>query len=403
MTFMYDAPGRADALGPALREQWNTRIVKVFDDVDQALGGDPKARFLRRDPRALKDAKRRAVEWPSDPLQATVCAGRPAVGSTAQALCDWGAPARPALHREYCEYVVVPDRRDPRRPKRVEITTELREYWLCVATHAPDQVRGMATETLGLGREPSWEELYGFADPHDRSPEERAQGFLAVLAGTDADPTGRLNTDRALFMRSSINDLDDVLGIAMQGARLFAARVDGGLRPASWEEILASLKRQDLACNHADPTILLGVQARAFDGEEVALEDPIGIYIQPPNLEVFSYRDEPIPEDWVRLGRGRPGMYQRLVFGPPDDHEACLDDITVAAGTGAEPLSGGYQLLREITVEVRLVVARRAVGEEAEVRIIEAEASPSSCGTDGLCASIEKLASLKAETEGAPA
>lgn len=396
MALTYDAPGRADALGRELSEQWNLEIEGVLDRQDASLRGNPEGRFLRRDPGALDAPRRRALEWPSDPLQPAVCARRSTVETTARALCDAGPAARPALHREYCEYVVLHDRQDRRRAKRVEITTELPEYWRCVATHAPDHLRRMAVETLDLDEEPGWEELYGFSDPHDRTPEERERGFTKVLVGDGTAPTSTLNTQRALFMRSSINGLDDVLGIAMQGARLFAARVGESLRPATWEEILASLERQDLACNHADPTILLGVQARAFDGEDVAFADPIGIYIQPPNLDVFSVDGQPLPPDWVQLSRGQDGMHQRLVFGPPDSDPAVLEDITVAVGAEDQPLVGGYQLLREITVEFRLLSAPRRVGEPAEVQIVKAGAQASPCGTDELCRSVEEFARAQA-------
>ena len=74
------------------------------------------------------------------------------------------------------------------------------------------------------------------------------------------------------------------------------------------------------------------------------------MYIRRPNLEVFSYGGEPLPEDWVRFSRGKPGSYMRLEFGPPDDHEAFLDDVTLSLGASDQPLTGGYQLLRELEI-----------------------------------------------------
>ncbi len=377
---------------PALRPEWNRVITEVWDQLDSDLGGDADARVLRRDPRTLQAPSARKLEWPSDPLQPAVCSRRPEIAVSVQRLCDgrgsngtdFQREARPLLHREYCEYVVV---YSEGRPKRVEVTTELGEYWRCIARHAPERLRQMVIDMLDT--EPRWKQLYGLDDPEQRSPEERAAGFDSQLVGGAAElPDDSLNARHALFMRSGINGLDDLLGTAACGARLFAAREEDQLRSATWEEIQAALDRRDLACNHADPTILLGLHTRAFDGEDVAFENPLGIYLQPPNLDVFRYDGRPVPESWLRMSRGD----QRLVFGPPDEHEAFLDDIVVAAGADESPLVGGYQLLREITVEVRLLVAPRPTASRTESQIVPANERVTGCGTRTNCADIRDFA-----------
>ena len=95
----------------------------------------------------------------------------------ARKLADWGLTGRRALHLEYCEYQTVQarDASGATRPKRVEVTTEFREFWSCVAMHDPDRVRAMAAGVLGF--EPSWEDLFGVADPHALDPEEREIAF----------------------------------------------------------------------------------------------------------------------------------------------------------------------------------------------------------------------------------
>jgi hypothetical protein len=60
----------------------------------------------------------------------------------------------------------------------------------------------------------------------------------------------------------------------------------------------------------------------------------------------------------VRFSRGaRKGYYQRLEFGPPDEMaDVFLDDIIVDDGTEApRPLTGGFQVLQQLEVGVRLV------------------------------------------------
>ena len=161
------------------------------------------------------------------------------------------------------------------RPKRVEITTEFREYWACIAMHDPDMVRAMAADVLGA--EPSWEDLYGVADPHAMSVEEREIAFghnvaghgndrRLRVAGVPAQPTGRLNMERALFMTHPINGIDDLIYVAIFGAHAYCVTERDERRQASGDDVFSAFKVTHLACNHADPTISLGVYDLVYHG-----------------------------------------------------------------------------------------------------------------------------------------
>lgn len=339
----YDAPGYADELSDELRQRWNETIRRAYDSQNDAL----KSRFFTLDPGTLRDPRPSdAIAWPGDPGKPAFCVGE----ANAQALSDWGLTGRRAVQLEYCEYLVVNgrDATGARRPKRVEVTTEFREFWACVATHDPDRVRAMATEVLGF--EPSWGQLYGVADPHALGPEAREIAFGRTVAGhgndrrlrvagVPAQPAGRLNMERALFMTHPINGIDDLIYVAIFGAHPYAVSDRDERRQASGDDVFSAFNVAHLACNHADPTISLGVYDAVFRGSQVAFADPLGMYIREPNLDVFSYRGQPLPEDWVRFGRGRQGLHQRLVFGPPDEHDAFLDDVVLALGASEQPVT----------------------------------------------------------------
>jgi hypothetical protein len=350
----YDAPGHADELTDELRARWNETIARAFASQNDAL----KTRFFTLDPDALREPRPSgAITWPGDPGKPAFCVGE----ANAQALSDWGLTGRRAVQLEYCEYMVLHgrDATGALRPKRVEITTEFREYWACVAMHDPDKVRAMAADVLAA--EPSWEELYGVADPHALSVDEREIAFGHTVAGhgndrrlrvagVPAQPTGRLNMERALFMTHPINGIDDLIYVVIFGAHAYCVMERDARRQASGDDVFGAFKVKHLACNHADPTIALGVYDLVYAGAQVAFQNPLGMYIRRPNLEVFSYDGGPLPEEWVRFSRGRPGSYQRLELGPPDEHDAFLDDITLSLGASDQPLTGGYQLLRELEI-----------------------------------------------------
>jgi hypothetical protein len=392
----YDAPGRADELTDELRARWNEVVKRAYDTQADTL----KTRFFSLDPGALREPRRSdAITWPGDPGKPAYCVGE----TMARALADWGLTGRRAVQLEYCEYLTVTahDETGAQRPKRVEVTTEFREFWSCVATHDPDRVRAMAAGVLGF--EPSWEDLYAVADPHALAPEAREIAFghacaghgndrRLQVAGVPAQPTGRLNMERALFMTHPINGIDDLIYVVLFGAHAYAVEERGVRRRASGDDIFSAFRVAHLACNHSDPTISLGTYDVVFDGAQAAIADPLGMYIRRPNLELFSYKGSPLPASWVRLSRGVEGHFMRLEFGPADDDEAFLDDITISVGASDEPLTGGYQLVRELEIGPHLLFgATEPIGDD-EWEAIAAAPAAIACNEAESCRAVRDLA-----------
>jgi hypothetical protein len=401
----YDAPGQADELSDELRAHWNETIQRAFDSQNDTL----KTRFFTLDPDALREPRTSdAIKWPGDPGKPAFCVGE----ANAQALADWGLTGRRAVQLEYCEYLTVTQRDETGalRPKRVEVTTEFREYWACIAMHDPDKVRAMAADVLGV--QPSWQDLYGVRDPHALSIEEREIAFghnvaghgndrRLRVAGVPAQPTGRLNMERALFMTHPINGIDDLIYVAIFGAHAYCVTDRDERRQASGDDVFSAFKVTHLACNHADPTISLGVYDLVYHGGRVAFENPLGMYIRRPNLDVFSYAGKPLPDDWVRFSRGREGAHQRLVFGPPDEHEAFLDDIVLALGASEQPLTGGYQLLRELEIGPLLAVGDADPIADDEWELLEPAPATIACDDAESCKPVrDLLARFEAEHAG---
>ena len=397
----YDVPGRADQLSAELLQKWNETIQAAYERLRPDFG----SRFFTLEPETIPSPISAPVKWFGDPAEPNFCIDP----ETARKLADWGIRGRHELHNEYCEYRTV-ERADASgrpRPKRVQVTTELREYWVTVAKHDPMAVRSMAQDVLGF--EPAWEDLYGVGDPSPLGPGEREIAFSTLVAGHGNDrqladagvptqPTGRLNTEQALFMTHPINGLDDLLYIVMFGARPYARRVASELQPATREQIFRAFGVEHLACRHADPAAAIGAHGAAFEGRPVAFANPLGMYILSFTKEVFLIGDNSVPDTWVRWGRGQNGMHQRLEFGPGDDDPAFLDDIRVAVGASEEPLRGGFQLLQHMEIGP-LVVAGAAtpVGDE-EYEVLTTSEEPILCHQAQICESIRRL---KAEYDAA--
>ncbi|MFC9504150.1 hypothetical protein [Streptomyces sp. NPDC057002] len=357
MPSSFSAPGFADELPPSVLGRWNQVVEDEFKRLE-VENGSPYFTLEPGDP----DAQRVAVTWFGNPAEPEFCFDE----TTARKLSDWGIRGRRALHNEYCEYAVVtaPDAQGNLRPKRVQVTTELAEYYQVLAEDSPDLLRDIVTDTLG-GEPPRWEELYGpaVANPKVLSPAQRRMAFARQMtghgghpdlqaAGVPAAPVGSLNAVNALFMAHPINGLDDLLYIVMFGAKPYARRTSTGVLEAAGRD---QIFRQDpalagLACRNADPAAAMAAAGAAFDGRTVSIADPIGMYIHAFTSEVFQFQGGPVPDPWIRLSRGRQGLHQRLEFGPGDADPHFLDDITVIEGEAEDPLTGGYQVLRHVQV-----------------------------------------------------
>jgi hypothetical protein len=87
----------------------------------------------------------------------------------------------------------------------------------------------------------------------------------------------------------------------------------------------------------------------------------------------FSFNGNPVPEAWIKRGRGKNGLCQRLEFGPSDAEPQFLDDILVEEVAGEpERLSSGYLVAERIEVGPNVVIGQVS---EFNAQFIEVNAS----------------------------
>jgi hypothetical protein len=385
----YLSPGKADSLTPNLLAKWNETVIESY----KSLAGF-HSRFFLVDPALIPDGIEAAVSWFGDPAEPAFCMNE----DTACKLSDWGVIGRHNLHNEYCEYRVIEqkDGTGKFRPKRVHITTELREYWVCVAIHDPDFLRSMCQSILGYL--PTWESLYGVSDPLTLSLRDRQLQFSRLVAGhgndealkksgVPAQPEGSLNRDNVLFMTHPINGLDDLLYIVMFGAKPYARIVNGIRFPATKEQIFRAFGVEHLACRHADPAAATAAHQQAYEGRSVAFSDPLGVYINNFSASVFTYQNAPIPTSWIQFSRGR----QRLEFGPSDAENVFLDEITVAEGASEQMLTGGFEVAKRVEVGPLLRIGLQQPVENHEFVDLSQETRPIRCADADICQLIKQL------------
>jgi hypothetical protein len=390
----YRSPGDADQLSATLLAAWNAEVRRNYDRL-----AEYQSRFFSLDPAAITPGDEVSVAWFGDPAEPAFCFDE----DVARELSDWGVIGRHEVQNEYLEYHVTyaMDATGKRRPKRVEFTTELREYWVTLAVEDPDFVRNLAAQVLGFT--PRWEDLYGVSDPSTLNPFQRKIAFSTNTAGNGYDkelqnagvpaqPTGSLNAEHALFMSHPINGLDDLLYIVMFGAKPYSRQTPSGREPATKEQMFRQFGVEHLACRHADPRAATGAHDAVYLGKVIAFADPIGVYIASFTTDDLRYQDEAVPPGWTQFSRGR----QRLVFGPSDLEPVFLDDIQVIQGDARWSLAGGYDLAKRIEVGPQVRVARTGHVEANEYVNLDASTDPLNCGEAEVC---KRIAQLKREYE----
>lgn len=403
----YSSPGTADQLSQSLSDAWNAEIQRNYQNILKGQLNDHNNRSpdFSIDPTSVGHTSSARITWFGSPAEPEFCQNK----TVAQELSDWGSQGRHGVQNEYCEYAVIwrTDTKANLRPKRVEVTTELREYWCVLAMQDPAFTRELAARVLGIPV--SYHDLYGMDNPEALTETQRLVSFSKYVAGNGQqdnipktvgpDPIGSLNNQRALFMSHPINGLDDLIYIVMFGAYPYAVKDDAGnLGPARREDIFTAYDVKHLSCRHADPAAAMGAYGAVNCGQTVAFTDPLGMYIRDFSAAKYSYRNNPIPASWIRYSRGAATMYQRLEFGPSDQEDAFLDDIVVSDGVNDLPVTGGYQVVQNIEVGPPISIGDpKAI--DPTTRLILPTAAPIVCAQAEVCK--QTIAPLKEQYDRA--
>jgi hypothetical protein len=387
----YKSPGNADTLPPAIVQAWNAEIQRQYNQLQKY-----ESKFFKLDPAQINGSDV-PVAWFGDPAEPAFCFDE----DVARNLSDWGLKGRHELHNEYCEYHVTyaVDHNGKSRPKRVEFTTELREYWTTLAIADPGFTQKLVKDVLGFT--PTFQDLYGVDDPSILNSKQRKIAFSRKVSGNGLDPElqeagvpsqpeGPINREHALFMTHPINGLDDLLYIVMFGAKPYAQQTATGREPASKEQIFRSSDVEHLACRHADPRAATGAHDLVYQGKTIGFSDPIGVYIHSFTTDDLRYKNNAIPDTWKIQSRGN----QRLVFGPSDDEPAYLDEVIILQGADERSLSGGYDLAKRIEVGPNIRISEKSSIQDADFVFLADSNDPIVCGEAEVC---KRIAQLKAE------
>jgi hypothetical protein len=312
----------------------------------------------------------RSVDWPGYPVRIDACLGRDrTLALLDRRVAGVGDLGRLRHQEEYLEWRVV---RDGDRIRRIEMTTELSDYWEVLAAHEPE--RTLALVSSFAGEEVGWPDVYAedpFAPAAD--PESRAGAFRRRMLPEGGDPSEQdwaevspfATGERALcFMLHHSNTLGALLHLglaAMTQAVVVDDLVTGRVRYASGAEVIPLMGNAAQDGRSSDPVVVEAIAQLVAEGRPVAVDDPVGIAIRGVQRTGLARADgREVPEEWFTFGRGVRAdqapdgrqRCQRLTLEVPPE-AGSVDDIVVRR-TG-ERLRFGGQLaaLVQLTAHLR--------------------------------------------------
>lgn len=352
---MAKQPGNLTDLNGAGAQEWDGLVASLYE---QAISDSGTRHFVTQNSSMTQPPA--TVDWDGIPIRVQTCLKS---RSKAMRLSDWttgvGDRGRNVCHEEYMEWRTV---RDPAgKIVRVEVTTEVQEYWSTLARHNPTKLLALVARFAGEPSVPT-QQVYGNVNPNAPgvSPADRQRGFESMMlpAGGNPPRSPYNNGQKAIcFLYQGVNTLGAAVFLAAFAGFPHAAAVGntGQLRPLTGAEAIASTKQSAVDCRNSDPTIVGAVIGQAFNGKELALDDPAGLYITNVEADRLLRPDDqtPVPEEWFNLQRGTPSAdgkqrFQRLVFEVPSDLPFVVGDL-IDSQTN-ETIDFGWQVAQLVKV-----------------------------------------------------
>lgn len=356
-----DAPGGLDDLGVDGRQAWTRRVNDCIDEISQGLTNGPN-RFVTH-PLTAATPHRTAIDWTGLPARLVACVTR----ARALELLDWTAPRGNGrvrrLQEEYLEWRVV---RDDDGIRRVELTTELSDYWRVLAAHEPQRALDLVAEFAGDRVDPA--AVYRDCDPFDpaTTPEQREAAFEAAMLSDDDPSPYNDGTAAITCMVQRSNTLAALAALVLVATepRVMRDLASGKLRCLTCDECIPLVGEAAQAGRLSDPVLVERVSRLAFEGRLAALDDPVGVYIQ--GVEHTRLRTpfgEVVPPAWFTFDRGsgpaanddgRP-RWQRLTLEAPAPSGLRISDLVDVATE--QPIQYGGQIADLVQVAVVLRVS----------------------------------------------
>lgn len=356
---MVREPGNLQMLPRAGLEAWRSEVERLL--TPSAL--EEPQRLLLRPNRETPHTL--ATDWTGLPQRVVSCIGRQA----GLVLLDWpgvqGDEGRRRLQEEYLEWRTV--RYPDGRIRRVELTTELPEYWATFAAYAPTEL--LAT-VAGFAQKDTVDSaaVFGSYDPfgENTTPEERRTAFTDTMLSAKGRSPYNSGAKAICCLVQPTNTLGGLAALARAALRTYMVIDEHGVgrRCLSAVDLLPRMRGLAEPARASDPLLVERLARLAWEGRVVAFDDPIGVYVQGvEHGRLRSPGGASVPLEWFQFSRGTPApdmpdgraRGQRVTLEVPENEGYAVGDLVdVATET---PIAFGGQIAELVQVSVYLRVS----------------------------------------------
>ncbi|MGK7895157.1 MAG: hypothetical protein AB4372_16420 [Xenococcus sp. (in: cyanobacteria)] len=357
------------------------------------------------------------IDWAAFPVRIREC-----LQSILQTnrLLDWRFNDQPygrlfGAHEEYLEWRTI--RNAAGKIIRVEMTSELQEYWLRLAKHHPAKTLQILGEFARESSPAPFAEVYGNLNPFTSSPEERGAAFEQMMLPTDVNGTTQIispynnGTKAIAFMANSVNTLSAALFLAAFATFPYVKTLDGSTTPLTGREAIRFTNQAAQDCRDSDPTIVGSVINFAAQRRKIALLDPPGLYIANVASDALFLPDGAtnVPQDWFRLSRGSKitdiesgrtlSLAQRLVFEVPSELDFVVGDLLDSA-TGGN-IDNGAQIAAKVSIALyaKASAANTVTVPNQEISVTDIP----NCSEEPACNRVQNIFNFYEQTQSTPA
>lgn len=405
-------PGMLNDLSGEGQADWDSYVEQQLND---AVNQSGTTQFVADGDESLEPGII-VIDWSAFPVRIRECLQ--SITKTNR-LLDWRFNSQPngrllGAHEEYLEWRTI--RNATGKITRVEMTSELQEYWRSLAKYHPAKTLQILGE---FAREPvpaAVEEVYGELNPFTSSLEERSAAFDSMMLPTTVNGVTQIaspynNGNKAIsFMANSVNTLRAALFLAAFAAFPYVKRVDGSTTPLSGREAIRFTDQAAQDCRDSDPTIVGSVINFAAQGRKIALLDPPGLYIASVANDTLFLPDgtTSVPEDWFRFSRGSKivdtqsgrtlSLAQRLVFEVPTGQDFFVGDLLDS--TTGENINFGAQIAAKVSIGLYAKASNTEIVTIPDREISINEVPP--CSSEPACDRVQQVFDFFEQTQSTP-
>jgi hypothetical protein len=313
----FDTPARLRDTSDANRAVWSGLVKEIFR---------PYVNRFRQlyDPTASDtpaDARVESIAWTAFPA-------RLLRGATSEEARWRLADNDRNQQDEYCEWSVQRDAGG--KVVRVTFTSEVPEYFEFLADNDPQQLLDFYRRFV--------------------SPEARLEDLM-LNGSYRRDNRWNVGTNGPLaHLRQDNNTLGAAVDLV---ANATVPRQINGV-PVITKQALAKCASLGNEFRNSDPQIAASVNSATRGGDEVSLQDPIGLYIHGLNTVGLRARDGADPAQFWTIERGTPEHALRARFEVPPGRGYVVGDV-LAFG---RPIAFGAQLADRVSVRINALVKR---------------------------------------------